>query len=59
MDLTTSDQEVADLFSENFKEVDTVEDLSSVPTVPEQDCTWKETICFSTELHRVRKKRPP
>jgi len=48
--MTTSDQEVADLFSEHFKEVYTVEDLSSVPTVPEQDCTWKETICFSTEL---------
>jgi len=43
-------KEVADLFSEHVKEVYTIEDLSSVPTVPEQDCTWKETICFSTEL---------
>jgi len=38
-EMTTSDQEVADLFSEHFKEVYTLEDLSSVPTVPEQDCT--------------------
>ena len=30
-EMTTSDHEVADLFSEHFKEVYTVEDLSSVP----------------------------
>ena len=47
---TTSDQEVADLFAEYFQEVYTVEDLSNIPTVPERDCTWNDTICFSKEL---------
>jgi len=42
--------EVADLLSEYFKEVYTVEDLSNVPEVPEGDCIWKDTECFSEEL---------
>ena len=48
--MTTSDQEVADLLSEYFKEVYTVEDLSNVPEVPEGDCIWNDTVCFSEEL---------
>jgi len=48
--MTTSDQEVEDLFSEYFKEVYTVKELSSVPKVPERDCDWKDTVCFSGKL---------
>jgi len=49
-EMTSSDQEVADVFSEYFKEVYTVEDLSSIPTVPERDCNWKDIICFSEKI---------
>jgi len=39
-EMTTSDQEVAeaDLLSEYFKEVYTMEDLSNIPEVPEGEC---------------------
>ena len=57
--MTTSDQEVADVFSEYFKEVYTVEDLSNMPKVSVKDYNWDDAICFSKEvvLDKLQKLR--
>ena len=58
--MTASDQEVADVFSEYFKEVYTVEDLSNVPKVSVKDYNWDDAICFSKKvvLDKLQKLRP-
>jgi len=57
--MTASDQEVADVFSEYFKEVYTVENLSNMPKVLEKDYNWDDAICFSKEvvLDKLQKLR--
>jgi len=53
-EMTTSDQDRSSRppirVLQSLKEVYTVEDLSNVPEVPEGDCIWKDTECFSEEL---------
>ena len=41
--MTTSDQETANLLSDYFKEVYTVEDTTNLPTVSNSDSTWNDT----------------
>jgi len=42
-ELTTRDQETADLLSAYFNEVYTVEDLENFPVVMGRDLNWKDT----------------
>ena len=48
--MTTSDQEVADLFSGHFKEVYTAEDLSNVPTASESNVKGIDPVSFSQDV---------
>ena len=50
-ELTSTDQETADLLADYFKEVFTVEDTTSLPIVEENDLNWKDdNIIFSEEI---------
>jgi hypothetical protein len=42
-ELTTTDQEAADILANYFKEAFTMEDLSNLPTVVENDLGWRDT----------------
>lgn len=48
-EMTTSDQETANLLSDYFKEVYTVEDTNSLPTVADSDSTWNDNELQFTE----------
>jgi len=48
-DMTTTDEETANLLSDYFKEVYTVEDVDNLPTVAESNNTWNDTDLQLTE----------
>ena len=50
-ELTSTDQETANLLADYFEEVFTVEDTTSLPTVEAKDLNWKDdNIIFSEEI---------
>jgi len=48
-DMTTTDEETANLLSDYFKEVYTVEDVGNLPTVAESNNTWNDADLQFTE----------
>ena len=64
-ELTTTDQETADMLATYFEEVYTVEDVTNVPVVTERDFGWQdselnfEEAAVLAKLHKVNPDKSP